>query len=438
VRFKTRALAAQTILFTSLAVISLGWIGATGCSQFSNSSAKPSGDSAERTTLAILQDRQERFRPAELGRVISAPQDLAPHRDAGYEWWYWTGHSFGKSQPGPSDSPIGGFQVTLFRVSRPQAAKKLGVPLTVDGTSGWIVHLSASDFAPKKFYHSSFAWVEPDHRIVVARDSLVIRMPGFSLKFDRDSQKFFIQAKATTLSGDQMEFDLTLSPTKPWVLHGDRGYSKKGTCSTCASHYLSSTRLKGEGRIAITSIQNKSQIAWTRGFRSWFDQEFGANTLGGVGARGGSEPEASVARGWDWFSVQLDSGEEWMAFRLRGDSAQKNSDAQPELWKSGTWVSKEGQSRSIRAEDLAFIPVGQWISPESKARYPTEWRVRIENRDWIVRPRWMQQEIVGSHHPAELATYWEGAVEIFSDSGERVGIGYLEMTGYDRSARPQF
>jgi predicted secreted hydrolase len=32
--------------------------------------------------------------------------------------------------------------------------------------------------------------------------------------------------------------------------------------------------------------------------------------------------------------------------------------------------------------------------------------------------------------------YWEGAVELLAKDGERVGQGYVEMTGYGDAAKP--
>jgi predicted secreted hydrolase len=40
------------------------------------------------------------------------------------------------------------------------------------------------------------------------------------------------------------------------------------------------------------------------------------------------------------------------------------------------------------------------------------------------------QELAGSGASATGTVYWEGLSELLDASGRRVGLGYLEMTGY--------
>ena len=55
------------------------------------------------------------------------------------------------------------------------------------------------------------------------------------------------------------------------------------------------------------------------------------------------------------------------------------------------------------------------------------WRMRLANpaRDWIIAAT-VEGQLMDT-----LVEYWEGAVDILDpQSGERVGRGYLEMTGW--------
>jgi predicted secreted hydrolase len=67
-----------------------------------------------------------------------------------------------------------------------------------------------------------------------------------------------------------------------------------------------------------------------------------------------------------------------------------------------------------------------WRSP-SGARYPTDWTLQVagESRPWRVRALFDAQEM------RTLVDYWEGAVAVTdAQTGEPLGVGYLEMTGY--------
>ena len=49
----------------------------------------------------------------------------------------------------------------------------------------------------------------------------------------------------------------------------------------------------------------------------------------------------------------------------------------------------------------------------------------------IVKSRFEDQELRPSHSPNVI--YYEGAAEALDVQGHRIGLGYLEMTGYAKS-----
>ena len=72
------------------------------------------------------------------------------------------------------------------------------------------------------------------------------------------------------------------------------------------------------------------------------------------------------------------------------------------------------------------------MSPKTKARYPVSWRIRVPSLglDLTCDAALDAQELVA--RDASALSYWEGAVRY---SGSAAGVGYLEMTGYDKPVR---
>jgi predicted secreted hydrolase len=98
-------------------------------------------------------------------------------------------------------------------------------------------------------------------------------------------------------------------------------------------------------------------------------------------------------------------------------------------------VDANGKSTHLRSADFTLQPAGEiWTSPLTGARYPTHWRVSIPKLgiDLEVKTPLESQELSGK--TTFIPNYWEGAIVL---SGRRNrqplrGVGYLEMTGYDR------
>jgi predicted secreted hydrolase len=80
-------------------------------------------------------------------------------------------------------------------------------------------------------------------------------------------------------------------------------------------------------------------------------------------------------------------------------------------------------------------PQGEvWLSPNTGARYPLRWTISVPSLgiDLVCATPFRDQEVVsqGGRSP----NYWEGAVDYTGQmDGKPVrGVGYLEMTGYDK------
>jgi predicted secreted hydrolase len=211
--------------------------------------------------------------------------------------------------------------------------------------------------------------------------------------------------------------DLRLDENRRAVLHGDRGYSRKGTAPGNASFYYSLTRLPTRGTVTIDG--RRMDVTG----QSWMDHEFGTTFL---------EKEQV---GWDWFSVQLDDGRDLMVFQLR------RRDGSIDPRSSGTLVEPDGSYRHIPLDSgFALEPGRVWTSSASGGRYPVEWRVRLprESIDLSVRAVLDDQELRTGQSTG--ISYWEGAIDVEGTRAGRPisGRGYLEMTGYAGPAMGNF
>jgi predicted secreted hydrolase len=329
------------------------------------------------------------------GYALSLPRDHVSHPAYKIEWWYYTGNV--ETDRGRRF----GYQVTFFRVGVEVQPKN---PSSFAVRDLFIAHIAVTDAAAKRYlsaerinragvgwagasltdYH---VWNEDwEVRLDYGRHRLQARDPKFAI-------------------------DLILYEDRPPVLHGDRGYSQKGTTPGNASEYYSLTRMPTEGSISV-----EGERFDVRG-SSWMDHEFGSSFL------------EKRQQGWDWFSLQLEDGTDAMLFQLRG----RDGSADPQS--SGTMVRRDGTTRRLMPGDFALVPGRQWTSPGTNARYPVEWRVNVpgEGLDLAVRPVLDAQEMSGARTGV---SYWEGAIEMEGTRNGKpiTGRGYLEMTGYSGRA----
>jgi predicted secreted hydrolase len=209
---------------------------------------------------------------------------------------------------------------------------------------------------------------------------------------------------------DVAELKLELTSQKPLVLHGENGFSKKGPLPGQASYYTSFTRLHADGGTLILHGKHYTLTAAD----VWFDHEFTSSEI----ARG--------TLGWDWFAVQLSTGEELMLYQLRGETGEKTS------YSSATFVDRDGKTRTLPAESFSVEVRNFWRSPKTGKRYPAEWKISVPalNLSGTVTPTVAGQELVTPD--STRVTYWEGRATF---SGERAGTpltgnAYVELVGY--------
>jgi len=206
----------------------------------------------------------------------------------------------------------------------------------------------------------------------------------------------------------EFSFELNFKPAKPPVLHGDSGYSLKGSTPERASCYYSFTRLAGQGSITIGG--NTVAVSGS----AWMDHEFSTAVL---------EPGIT---GWDWFSLQLSDDTEVMVFLLRTETGRVHAAS------SGTYIDTSGIARRIANAEINVAVLDTWKSKASAARYPARWRMQIPplSIDVRITANLPDQEMrtLGSSG----VTYWEGSVSIDGVKNKQPvkGQGYVELTGY--------
>lgn len=337
------------------------------------------------------------FRHAVPGYQYRFPRDHGAHLEYRLEWWYLTGHLTTEN-----GKPFG-FEVTFFRVGVPPAAGEVATDWDLRHLG--LAHFALTDVAAREFrYHEKLNRFVP-YLAGASTGSLRVFNEHWRLEQAADGS-FRLRAAS---DGDAV--DLVLRPRKGVVIHGKDGVSVKAAGVGYASHYYSMTRLEVEG--SVTSRGTKQRC---RGI-AWMDHEFSSSAL--------REHQA----GWNWFAIQLDNEAELMLYQIR------KRDGTPDENSSGTFVAAGGETVHLASGDFSVQPLGRWRSARSGATYPMGWLVRVPRLGLELRlsERLKDQELITSE--STQVTYWEGAVTIEGTLGsQRVrGLGYVEMSGYDRA-----
>ena len=333
-------------------------------------------------------------------RPLVFPRDHGTHNDTRTEWWYLTGHA--KDSKGREF----GFQVTFFR-SRVDGTQSLSSRLAAkhllfahaaitDVQSGQLLHDQRmarwNGEVPTQTERGVFA-SETDTRVVL-RDWHIERNPDGRY--------------TTRIGGDALNIDLTAQPQQAWLLQGDQGFSRKGPDASQASFYVSHPQLAVRGTLGVG--RQRFEVQGT----AWLDHEWSEALL---------HPEAV---GWDWIGMNLFDGGSLTAFQLRRAEGSK-------VWAGGSFRAADRAMNPtditrFDAANVTFLPLRFWTSPLTRAKYPVEWRVRTPTGDHVVKAVIDPQELDGRQGTGTV--YWEGLSDLFNSTGQRVGRGYLEMTGY--------
>ena len=331
------------------------------------------------------------YRQALPGYHYQFPRDHFEHPDFRTEWWYYTGnvHAAGGHRYG--------FELVFFRQGERDTAR--------DNPSAWRID---------DLYLAHLALTDIDGHRFVSRQRLNRAGPGIAGASFEQARVWNgnWQSRWDTSTSEQtltaiaggVRFNLRLKPRKPAVIHGENGVSQKAAGPGKASYYVSFPRLE------VTGTVNEVAVAG----EAWMDHEWFTHQL-----------ERSQ-QGWDWFSVQLQNGSELMLFELR------DTGGGIDPFSSGTYIAPDGRAQHLKREDFTLQPLDYWKSPRTGARYPVLWKIAVLSLGITLECQAAipEQELVPEQKGSPV--YWEGAVTF---RGSSPGVGYLEMTGYDKPVK---
>jgi len=350
---------------------------------------------------AVLgQTEQSGFARAEAPRTFHFPADYGPHPEFRSEWWYLT-----MALQDDDGHPIG-VQFTLFRqaLAPPAAGAPAGegAPPADDVPENrwqtpqvYLAHFAVTD--TRTGTHTASERFARGHPRLAGAAAEPFRL------WLEDWQLVAHGPSAWLLTADDGEraVSLELSVVGPPVLQGEGGLSRKGEGQ--ASYYYSLPRIEVAGSVRVEGTDRA-----VRG-RGWLDREWSTSML------------SDGQQGWDWFALSLDDGRRIMLFRLRRADGTRDPFDQGKL-------SAPGQTdRRLTADDFELRPVRTW-QDEAGSAWPVAWTVRLGGEIWSV------EAVLDDQRMETSIRYWEGLVSVRNEAGERVGRGYLELTGYDRSA----
>ncbi|MBC7910220.1 MAG: hypothetical protein H7Y30_06955, partial [Pyrinomonadaceae bacterium] len=212
---------------------------------------------------------------------VELPRDLYAHKNAQTEWWYYTGHM--RTVSGRRF----GFELVFFK--RRTDLDRFGVvPLRLIANPLYLAHFAITDESRKSFRyeHRKSAGGIFDLPAAASEKDYHLRLGNWTV---RERQGLHI-LRATM--GDDLIFEVTLKSSKPAALNGHEGVGVSFKDTGEASRYFSFTRMEAAGDITWHGVTEHFTGS------AWMDREFGTWRT------------TENQKGWDWFSIQLETGAE--------------------------------------------------------------------------------------------------------------------------------
>ena len=316
----------------------------------------------------------EGFESPTLGTALEFPADHGAHPDFRIEWWYITANLVDE------DGEDYGIQWTVFRSAlKPTSTDDWSSPQLWMGHAGLTTR--NAHYVAERRARGGIG------QAGATADPFEVWIDEWRLAGDFDAPNLFAQ-------GRDFSYDLQLTAMGPIVKHGNDGYSVKSAQGQ-ASYYYSQPFYGVEGMIKLPTGERRVSG------QAWLDREWSSQPLG----QGQS--------GWDWFSLSFKDGAKLMGFRLRGEAD----------FTSGTYITPDGDTTQLANGDLQVAPIELTLTEGGEL--PTTWSVSVPSQN-------VEVLVTALNPQAWMATsipYWEGPVTV---TGNRSGVGYLEMTGYDQ------
>jgi predicted secreted hydrolase len=303
---------------------------------------------------------------------VQIPRDEAPHHDP-VEWWYFSGHLRGTDAAGHVHCY--GFEYVTFQLlGMAPVPVYVGDFAVTDLTRGTFHYAAKEDIYSVPTTKNGFSLHTGGWTMVGAdgRDVLRAAIPGYTM-------------------------DLQLRSSEPPVLEGTDGVVSLGLIGT--SKYYSWTSLLTTGTMRDHGVAVKLTGL------SWMDHQWGTMDITGSG-------------GWDWFSVQLSNGQQYMLYFIR-NSRGRIVDS------FGNHVSSAGQVTHLGA--MSERATGSWHSPATSITYGSGWQLTVPGGHLDIKPDVRNQEL--DLKATQGNSYWEGDVSVEGqvDGAPVAGVGYTEL-----------
>jgi predicted secreted hydrolase len=316
------------------------------------------------------------------GYNITFPFDHNSHPEFALEWWYITANLSDKQ-----GNPYA-LQWTLFRFASDtpntpwaNAQQYMGHVGLRDGKQAWFEERFArggvgnagvstkASTAPFNAFIDNWQWLSKSSKMFPS-----------TLEFSIDTQ---------------IKVNLDFTTNKPFVKHGEQGFSRKLRDSEQASYYYSQPHIQVSGQLKLPT--GTVQVAGN----AWFDHEWSSQYL------------SPLAQGWDWFSIHFDDGAKLMLFNIRHKQAH-------DYW-SGTLVTITGDVIHLSEKDIR-AQVTKRDKVEGRL-LPLYWSIQLPKQQIDIQIAPMQTK---QWNPG-IFSYYEGGTVI---SGSHSGVGFSELTGY--------
>lgn len=324
-----------------------------------------------------LSKQDNNFKKIEKDIIFQFPKDHGSHPNHRIEWWYFT------SNLKDEDNKDLGIQWTLFRFSNH--------PPISNNTKWfskeiWMGHIALT--TEKVHYYEE----------KVARGGVlqagVISNPFSAWIDDWEVTGENWNELNVVGKGKKFSFDINLKTTKPLVFHGDNGYSTKSYDGK-ASAYYSQPFFEANGSLIIDG--KYKEVKGT----AWADREWSSQFLN----------EDQI--GWDWFSLNFENEEKLMLFQVREEDK--------ENFTSGSLILPDGKQINLENKEIQFEPL-KYKKIENK-KIPIKWKIVINDLDIDI----IVETVNQNSYLKTIFPYWEGPILV---KGNKIGNGYLEMTGY--------
>lgn len=305
---------------------------------------------------------------------IELPQDdgFIDHMDI--QWWYWTGHLT------DSENKKYGFEVVFFAFNSWIFFKNI------------LAQAAISDISSGKYIFKE----------EVSFLTLPKKLPSF---FELKSKHGEINANGGN-GEDLLDFkigdyrlQLSLKEQEAPVMHYDGNLHKYTFGGN--SYYYSREKMATSGTLTIADTQY--EISGT----SWFDRQYG-------------ELYPAIFKGWQWFAIELANGESIMIYYYR-ETYKTERFASITLGKNTT---------TLDYEKIDVIVIDFWHSPHTDIKYPAGWQIKLDDRQYIVKPAIADQELRGQHLFWVGPEYWEGACQVYDENEQQTGDAYVELNGF--------